>query len=67
MCYDAVNGGHAMFDDYGKDIVCAAVSSIVITTVNGILGIDKDSIKVNTEDEIEIEIVKHDKITLFWN
>ena len=23
--------GHAMFDDYGKDIVCAAVSSIVIS------------------------------------
>ena len=29
--------GHALYDDYGKDIVCASVSSIVITTVNGIL------------------------------
>ena len=28
--------GHALFDDYGKDIVCSAVSSIVITTINGI-------------------------------
>ncbi len=28
--------GHAMYDDFGKDIVCAAVSSCVITTVNGI-------------------------------
>ena len=36
--------GHAMYDDYGKDIVCASVSSIVTTTVNGILSIDKDSI-----------------------
>lgn len=34
--------GHAMYDDFGKDIVCAAVSSCVITTVNGILEIDKD-------------------------
>lgn len=29
--------GHALYDDYGKDIVCASVSSIVITTVNAIL------------------------------
>ena len=34
--------GHAMYDDFGKDIVCAAVSACVITTVNGILEIDKD-------------------------
>lgn len=34
--------GHAMYDDFGKDIVCAAVSSCLITTVNGILEIDKD-------------------------
>ena len=33
-----------MYDDFGKDIVCAATSSIVTTTVNGILSIDKDSI-----------------------
>jgi len=50
-----------MYDDYGKDIVCSAVSSIVITTVNGIMSLDKDSlsymvskkgmsIKVNSTD-----------------
>ena len=33
--------GHAMYDDYGKDIVCSACSSIVITTVNGILALKK--------------------------
>ena len=26
--------GHALYSDYGKDIVCAAISSIVITTIN---------------------------------
>ena len=26
--------GHANYDDFGKDIVCAAVSSTVITSVN---------------------------------
>ncbi len=36
--------GHAMYDDYGKDIVCSAVSSIAITTVNGILALDKESL-----------------------
>jgi len=29
--------GHALFDEYGKDIVCAGVSSTLITTVNAIL------------------------------
>ena len=33
-----------MYDDYGKDIVCSACSSIVTTTVNGILLINKDNI-----------------------
>ena len=36
--------GHAMYDDYGKDIVCSAVSSIVTTTVNGILSLNKDNL-----------------------
>ena len=36
--------GHAMYDNYGKDIVCSSVSSIVTTTVNGILALDKQSL-----------------------
>lgn len=56
--------GHALYDDMGRDIVCSAVSSIVITTVNGILKIDKDSILVDTEKGIEIEVKKKDKVTL---
>ena len=36
--------GHAMYDEIGKDIVCSAVSSIVITTVNGILSLDKENL-----------------------
>ena len=36
--------GHAMYDDYGKDIVCSAASSIVTTTVNGILSLNKGSL-----------------------
>lgn len=26
--------GHALYDDYGKDIVCAAVSAVVINLIN---------------------------------
>lgn len=38
--------GHANFDDYGKDIVCASVSVLVINTIN--------SIEKFTDDKIEI-------------
>lgn len=50
--------GHANFDKYGKDIVCASVSSIVITTINAILRIDKNSIKYNDENGVYIKIQK---------
>ena len=36
--------GHAGYDVYGKDIVCAAVSSIAITVINDIIALDNDSI-----------------------
>lgn len=55
--------GHALFDKYGKDIVCAAVSSIVITTVNGILSIDENSIKCkDSSGYVSIDILKDDRI-----
>ena len=55
--------GHALFDKYGKDIVCAAVSSIVITTVNGILSIDDEAIKYSDSvGYVSIDILKDDKV-----
>ena len=36
--------GHANYDDYGKDIVCASVSSLITCTVNGIYSLNKNSI-----------------------
>ena len=42
--------GHANFDDYGKDIVCASVSSVVLNTINIILLINEDIISVNQVD-----------------
>ena len=55
--------GHAGFADYGKDIVCAAVSSVVITTVEAIACFDEYAIDINqTNDKLEIIQNKHDKI-----
>lgn len=56
--------GHAMYDDYGKDIVCSAASSIATTTINGILTLDEGSLsyQVNKEGLI-IENISPDDIT----
>ena len=55
--------GHAMYDDFGKDIVCAAVSSTVITSVNACLSIDDDSLNYDDSDGLVIEIKKDDIVT----
>ena len=56
--------GHAMYDDYGKDIVCSACSSIVTTTVNGILALDKGSLSYMVSKKgMSIDIKSDDKTT----
>ena len=56
--------GHAMYDDYGKDIVCSACSSIVTTTVNGILSIDNNNISYMVSKKgMSIEVKSDDRIT----
>lgn len=55
--------GHANYDELGKDIVCASVSSTVITTVNAILRIDSDAIKYSDDNGVTIDIIKDDEIT----
>ena len=55
--------GHALFDDYGKDIVCAGVSSVVTTTINAILTFDKNYISYQkVQDKLEINIIVHNEI-----
>ena len=55
--------GHAEYDEKGKDIVCASVSSIVITTVNGILTLDSSSLDyVDKEGYIKISLNKHSEV-----
>lgn len=56
--------GHAMYDDYGKDIVCSAASSIVTTTVNGVLALDKGSLSyMISKKGISIDIKNEDATT----
>ena len=56
--------GHAGYEDYGKDIVCAAVSSTMLCTVNAIYLISDDSINViQNDDEFIVEVIKDNDIT----
>ncbi|MBO5530268.1 MAG: ribosomal-processing cysteine protease Prp [Bacilli bacterium] len=55
--------GHSGYEERGKDIVCASVSSIVITTINAIIEIDSDAIDYSDlDDKIIIRVLKEDEI-----
>ena len=61
--------GHAMYDKYGKDIVCASVSSALLNTLNIIDIIDSKIIDAKIRDGISDVNVKYynelvDKILL---
>ena len=55
--------GHALYADFGKDIVCAAVSSTVITSVNEALLIDENSLSYEEDNGLDINILKDDEVT----
>ena len=57
--YELVIKGHAGYDVHGKDIVCAAVSSMAITTVNNIIALD-DSVCYEENSGLLIIRVKRD-------
>ena len=48
--------GHANYEEYGKDIVCAAVSATYLCTINAILSLEEKSIKI--EEERDKKIIK---------
>src|SRR5574344_1004700 len=53
--------GHANYDEYGKDIVCSSVSSIVITSCNAVLKFDDKALKVNQKEGlIDALVLKQD-------
>ena len=56
--------GHAEYADYGKDIVCSAVSSVVMCSVEAIAAFDQTAINVKqTKDKLDIIINKENEIT----
>ena len=56
--------GHAGYWKKGKDIVCAAASSIVLTSIEAIASFDEQAIDVKEkQDKLEIIINKDDNIT----
>lgn len=57
--------GHANYDDYGRDIVCASVSSIVMCSVEAISSFDINAVDIKQDnDKLTIFINKYDDITI---
>ena len=55
--------GHSGYSESGSDIVCASVSSILITTVNALISIDEDCISYKEDDGyLNLKINKHNEI-----
>jgi uncharacterized protein YsxB (DUF464 family) len=55
--------GHAKYDESGKDIVCAAVSATVITTVNHILSLSKTIDCIEDKVGLTIIVIKDNEVT----
>ena len=43
--------GHAEFANYGEDIVCAAISVLVINTINSLEQITEEQMQVETDED----------------
>ena len=57
--------GHAGYAEAGKDIVCAAVSSIVTTSINACLSLDNASLKYEEKEGLVIiDVLNHDETTI---
>lgn len=55
--------GHAKYDIYGKDIVCAGVSSMLTYMVNACLMFDSESIKYEEGKVFKLFNLKEDNTT----
>ena len=47
---DFLSRGHAGYAEEGQDIVCAAVSALIITTVNSLDAFTEEKIEVGEDD-----------------
>lgn len=60
--YQVTIKGHANYDEFGKDIVCAAVSTMAITTVNSIISLDESIECVEKSGMLDIKVIKDTEI-----
>lgn len=64
--HEITMNGHSGYEVSGKDIVCASISSIFITSVNAIIRYQKDALEITKEENdnifIHIKILKHDNM-----
>lgn len=60
--------GHANYAEYGKDIVCASVSSLITCTVNAIYSLNKETIKYSDDTNIlSIEVSNDENALKLFN
>ncbi len=60
--YELVIKGHANYDDMGKDIVCAAVSTMAETTVNNIIVLDESIDYEENSGYLKIRVLKDTEV-----
>lgn len=60
--YELVIKGHANYDNIGKDIVCAAVSTMAITTVNNIIALDESIDYEENSGYLKIRVLKDTEV-----
>jgi len=55
--------GHALFGNYGNDIICASVSTMVILTINAItkLGYENNIKHIIKDGYLELDVIVKDK------
>ena len=56
--------GHSGYEERGKDIVCASVSSIVTTSINAIIELNSNAIEYqDLNDKLIIKVISEDDNT----
>ncbi len=58
---DFICSGHAGFGSYGKDIVCASISILVINTINSLEEIVHEKITVDTDEKRGLIICRFER------
>lgn len=57
--------GHADYDIFGQDIVCASASTLLISSINHILSLDRESILYNDDGKtVTIKVLKNNENSL---